>query len=171
VGTVDLKSNKAYLTLSDGSDLFGIGGGPKGAPDVIVTTPTQVVELGSRRTAGGKVKKRELKKGEKFDGPATPVKITSKVPQRFELDRTVQKRKVTKKEMDAEVKKLEDFTGEKIKKNESPEDFHRRLLLTYNAPVKPRHKKEALKNQITLGTMAVQADTRNNPGLFSAYGG
>ena len=22
-----------------------------------------------------------------------------------------------------------------------------------------------------LGTMAVQADTRNNPGLFSAYGG
>ena len=60
---------------------------------------------------------------------------------------------------------------QKIKKNESPEDFHRRLLLTYNAPVKAKHRKEALKNQITLGTMAVQADTRNNPGLFSAYGG
>lgn len=50
VMTHSLKKNKSYVTMSDGSDLFGIGGGPKNAPSIVVATPTQEIIHGSKRT-------------------------------------------------------------------------------------------------------------------------
>lgn len=110
VSTVDLKTNKNYVTTSDASDLGGITGGPKGSPNLIIAVPTQVVDLYSTKTVKGKT-------------------------QRQEKWRTQQDRPDIDEKMKAGVADLEKKTGIKKKPGESPVKFHQRVVTEYKPKV------------------------------------
>jgi hypothetical protein len=145
VMTHSLKKNKSYVTMSDGSDLFGIGGGPKNAPSIVVATPTQEIIHGSKRTV-------TLEDGKKL-------------PQRFDNKRTQQVRKNEKKDLAKGIKELEERSGIKKKSGETPENYHKRILRDYEAKPELRDYKQAAANIVKIGTIGSQSDMRNS-GLF-----
>lgn len=145
VMTHSLKGNKSYVTMSDGSDLFGIGGGPKNAPDIIVATPTQEIIHGSKRVATTK------------DG--------KKIPQRFDKKRTQQARKNEKRDLAKGIKELEERSGIKKKSNETPQNYHKRVLRDFKAKPTSQDYKQALSNITKLPTTLFQSDMRDS-GLF-----
>ena len=145
--THDLKGNKSYVTMSDGSDLFGIGGGPKNAPDIVVATPTQEIIWGSNNTV-------TLKDG-------------TKLPQRFNTQRTNQSRKNEKKNLEEGIKKLEERSGIKKGAKETPENYHKRVLRDFKAKPTAQDYRQAFSNQVKVGTAATQGDL--NKGLFNDH--
>ena len=144
--THDLKRNRSYTTTSDGSDLAGIGGGPKNSPTLIVAVPTQEIIHGSKNTV-------TLKSGKELN-------------MRVNKERLDQKRPNQEKQAQEGLKDLQKETGMPIKKGESPLAYHTRVIKTYRARPESKHYKQALDNYHKLLTASTQSDLRNNEGLF-----
>ena len=115
VSTVDLNTNKNYVTTSDASDLFGLTGGPKGAANNIIAVPTQVINLYSTK--------------------AVKTKSGKDVFQRQENWRTQQDRPDIDEKMKAGAADLEKTTGIKKKTGESPTKYHQRVVTEYKPKV------------------------------------
>ena len=146
--THDLKGNRSYVTMSDGSDLFGIGGGPKNAPDIVVATPTQEIIWGSKNTV-------TLKSGKKL-------------PQRFNTERTNQTRKNEKKILEQGTRELEERSGIKKGVKETPVKYQKRVLTDFEAKPTARDYRQAFFNQVKIGTAATQSNLKNK-GLFEDW--
>ena len=144
--THSLKRKRSYTTTSDGSDLFGIGGGPPNSPSLIVGIPTQEIIHGSKNTV-------TLKSGKEL-------------PMRVNKERLDQKRVNQKKQEQQGLKDLQKETGIPIKKGESPLAYHRRVLKAYKVRPKSRHYRQALANYNKILTASTQSDLSNNEGLF-----
>jgi len=115
VSTIDLNTNKNYVTTSDASDLFGLTGGPKGTANNIIAIPTQVIDL--------------------YSTNAVKTKSGKDVFQRQENWRTQQDKPDIDEKMKAGVADLEKTTGIEKKKNESPLKYHQRVLTEYKPKV------------------------------------
>tara|TARA_R100000700_G_scaffold19875_1_gene26643 strand:- start:3002 stop:4954 length:1953 start_codon:yes stop_codon:yes gene_type:complete len=133
VSTIDLNTNKNYVTTSDASDLFGLSGGPKGAPNIIIGVPTQVVDLYSTKTVKG-------------------------ATQRHENWRTRQDRPDVDKKMKEGAVKLEKTTGIKRQPGESPVKYHQRVLNEYDPKVTKEDILYSLGKAAKLSALTTQID-------------
>jgi len=138
VSTIDLNTNKNYVTTSDASDLFGLGGGPKGAPNLIIGVPTQVIDLYSTKTV--------------------KTKSGKEVFQRQENWRTQQDRPDVDKKMKEGAVKLEKTTGIKRQPGESPVKYHQRVLNEYDPKVTKEDILYSLGKAAKLSAITTQID-------------
>jgi len=124
---------RAYATVSDVSDLKGVGG-KRDSKQVMTVSPTQVINTLQKDmyTPSGRVAHKADKA--RFSNPTSSQAIQQG------------------------TRELEELTGWVKPKDMSDKAFHKKILAEYNPEVKGRHMVKAIKNGLSIGLVVTQND-------------